>query len=138
MRIEDFQLSSSRQLVELWRKSFEQGVEITDPNPIEGQQAYFDVHAAAMRSFDRATCKWSIWWLDGRNPRQLDTPVVGGFAGDTGVFYADDSLRGALIKVRFIWNANPGGHPTWEQAFSPDAGATWETNWTMEFSRIET
>ena len=97
-----------------------------------------DVHAAAMRSFDRATGKWSIWWLDGRSPHQLDTPVVGGFAGNTGVFYADDSLRGAPIKVRFLWNANPGGHPTWEQAFSPDAGATWETNWTMEFSHIET
>ena len=26
-------------------------------------------------------------------------------------------------------------NPTWEQAFSADAGATWETNWTMEFRR---
>ena len=23
----------------------------------------------------------------------------------------------------------------WEQAFSPDAGSTWETNWTMDFTR---
>jgi hypothetical protein len=94
-----------------------------------------DVRAAAIRSFDRATRRWSIWWLDGRNPHQLDAPVVGEFAGNTGVFFADDSLRGAPIKVRFTWNKNPRMNPTWEQAFSPDAGGTWETNWTMEFSR---
>jgi hypothetical protein len=23
----------------------------------------------------------------------------------------------------------------WEQAYSADGGKTWETNWTMEFSR---
>jgi len=96
-----------------------------------------DVRAAAFRSFDQATRKWSIWWLDARNPHQLDVPVTGEFAGTTGTFYADDSLRGEPIRVRFIWNANPGGRPTWEQAFSQDSEATWETNWTMEFSRVE-
>lgn len=96
-----------------------------------------EVRAAAFRSFDRATRRWSIWWLDGRNPHQLDTPVIGAFAGGTGVFYADDSLRGMPIKVRFTWNANPGGDPSWEQAFSPDGGASWETNWTMVFRRAE-
>jgi hypothetical protein len=54
-----------------------------------------------------------------------------------GVFYADDTLNGAPIRKRFIRNANPGGNPTWEQAFSADAGATRETNWMMEFVRSE-
>jgi hypothetical protein len=94
-----------------------------------------DVRAVAVRSFDRAAHSWSIWWLDGRSPHQLQTPVVGRFSGTTGVFFADDSLNGTPIRVRFIWNANPGGNPTWEQAFSQDHGTTWETNWTMEFSR---
>ena len=96
-----------------------------------------EVRAAAFRSFDRASRKWSIWWLDGRNPHQLDAPVVGQFTGSTGVFFANDSLRGTPIKVRFLWNVNPGLKPTWEQAFSVDAGKTWETNWTMEFARVE-
>ncbi len=94
-----------------------------------------DVRAVAMRSYDPATHAWSIWWLDGRRPHQLDVPVVGRFSGGRGVFYADDVLDGRPIRVRFIWSANAGGHPTWEQAFSPDAGTTWETNWTMEFRR---
>jgi hypothetical protein len=93
------------------------------------------VRAAAFRSFDPATGTWAIWWLDGRAPHHLDTPVVGRFAGTVGTFFAEDSFDGKPVRVRFLWHANPGSHPTWEQAFSADAGATWETNWTMEFVR---
>lgn len=93
------------------------------------------VRATAFRSFDPATGTWAIWWLDGRAPHHLDTPVVGRFSGTVGTFFAEDAFDGKPIKVRFVWHANPGGPPTWEQAFSVDAGATWETNWTMEFVR---
>jgi hypothetical protein len=89
--------------------------------------------AVAMRSFCRESDTWSIWWLDGRNPTQLDTPVVGKFSKHVGQFYADDVLDGLPINVRFTWTASPGGHPRWEQAFSNDGGTTWETNWEMEF-----
>lgn len=92
------------------------------------------VRAAAMRAYDPQTQHWSIWWLDGRNPTRLDVPVVGKFSDHVGVFYADDVLDGKAIKVRFTWTATPGQDPRWEQAFSGDAGATWETNWTMVFS----
>ena len=91
------------------------------------------VRAAAFRSYDSTTRSWSIWWLDGRAPHQLDVPVVGTFADDVGMFYASDTLDGRPIKVRFTWYVNPGGNPRWEQAFSADGGSTWETNWTMEF-----
>ena len=89
--------------------------------------------AAAMRSYCATTETWSIWWLDGRNPTRLDIPVVGKFSRHTGLFFADDVLDGQAIKVRFTWTATPGRNPRWEQAFSNDAGASWETNWMMEF-----
>ena len=92
-----------------------------------------DVRAIAVRSWCSATNTWSIWWLDGRNPTSLDLPVKGSFTGHVGLFYADDVLNGHAIRVRFSWTAAPGMHPRWEQAFSMDAGASWETNWTMEF-----
>jgi hypothetical protein len=96
-----------------------------------------DVRAVAFRTFDLQTQTWAIWWIDGRAPHSLDAPVIGSFSDDVGLFFADDSLAGRPIKVRFTWNTNPGGHPTWEQAFSADGGATWETNWVMEFQRGE-
>ena len=94
-----------------------------------------EVRAAAFRSFDPQARTWAIWWLDGRAPHSLDVPVVGGFSDSVGVFFANDSLDGKPIQVRFTWNANPGGNPVWEQAFSGDGGTTWETNWVMEFAR---
>lgn len=93
--------------------------------------------AAAMRSYDKDSATWSIWWLDGRNPTMLDTPVRGGFKNGVGTFFAEDFLDGVPIRVRFIWQAKENRHPRWEQAFSRDGGASWETNWEMEFIPIK-
>jgi hypothetical protein len=92
-----------------------------------------EARAIAVRSYSPALGTWSIWWLDGRNPGTLGTPVVGRFESGVGTFYADDSLNGSPIRVRFTWFAATTEHPRWEQAFSDDGGATWETNWRMEF-----
>jgi len=43
-------------------------------------------------------------------------------------------LNGRPIAIRFTWR--PAVNPRWEQAFSADGGATWETNWEMEFVRL--
>jgi hypothetical protein len=94
-----------------------------------------EVRAAAFRSFNLVDRTWAIWWLDGRAPHQLDVPVIGGFSEFVGTFFAEDSLDGKPIIVRFTWHSNPGAKPIWEQAFSGDAGQSWETNWVMEFER---
>ncbi len=95
--------------------------------------------AVTLRSADPATGLWSIWWLDGRRPGHLEVPVVGRFVDGLGTFLADDSLEGVAIRVRFLWltTAPETGRPRWEQAFSADGGQTWETNWRMDFTRVE-
>ena len=92
--------------------------------------------AVTLRSFDINAGTWSIWWLDGRNPGQLDVPVVGGFENGVGTFYADDALGGKPIRVRFRWTLPEPDMPRWDQAFSVDGGETWECNWIMDFSRV--
>lgn len=92
--------------------------------------------AIAIRSFDREARTWSIWWLDGRFPGTLDIPVVGQFRDGVGTFFADDTLNGVPIRIRFHWRISPEGNPRWDQAFSPDGGVTWEVNWEMEFVRL--
>jgi len=91
--------------------------------------------AASLRSFDPVTRRWAIWWLDGRDPHRIDVPMVGSFADGVGTFHADESFNGKPIRVRFLWTDTRTPSPQWEQAFSPDAGATWETNWKMRFLR---
>ncbi len=92
--------------------------------------------AVALRSFDVDSGAWAIWWLDARFPHQLDVPVTGAFSGGIGSFLADDNFRGKPIKVRFLWLDTTAANPRWEQAFSADDGLNWETNWTMEFTRV--
>jgi hypothetical protein len=91
--------------------------------------------AASLRVFDPQTRLWAIWWLDDRRPHSLDVPATGEFDGGVGHFYANDSVCGRPIRVRFRWTGTDTATPCWEQAFPPDAGASWEVNWTMEFSR---
>jgi hypothetical protein len=91
--------------------------------------------ALALRSFDPATRKWAIWWLDGRSPHGLDVPVVGSFDNGVGRFTARDSFAGRPVVVEFQWLQMPQG-PRWQQAFSPDDGMSWEVNWVMDFRRM--
>lgn len=96
-----------------------------------------EYRAAALRAYDPKTGQWAIWWLDGRNPvGELGPPVKGHFENGVGTFYADDTLRGKPIRMRFVWSRITPTSARWEQAFSPDGGKTWETNWIMEFRRV--
>lgn len=94
-----------------------------------------DYRAVALRSYDPAAGAWAIWWLDGRTPHTLDVPVIGRFENGNGAFYADDIHAGQPVRLRFLWLDTLTDNPRWEQALSADGGETWETNWTMEFSR---
>ncbi len=91
--------------------------------------------AISLRTYDPRQKKWAIWWLDGRTPHSLDVPVKGQFEEGIGVFLAEDTFEGKPILMRFTWTRTETASPKWEQAFSSDNGATWETNWTMEFTR---
>ena len=94
-----------------------------------------EYRAVALRSFDPVDGTWAIWWLDGRAPHRLDVPVVGGFVDGVGTFFADDTLDGRPIRIRFVWTRLSAEALRWEQAFSPDRGESWEVNWTMDFAR---
>jgi hypothetical protein len=89
---------------------------------------------AALRLFDPATARWSIWWMDNRSG-QLQPPVVGGFADGVGEFFGDDQHEGVPVLVRFRWSDITPDTARWEQAFSTDNGATWEVNWIMTNTR---
>jgi hypothetical protein len=91
--------------------------------------------AATVRTFDPATGQWSIWWIDGRNPLTIDMPMRGRFEDGLGTFFCEDAFNGQPIRVRFIWSRIKEKSARWEQAFSPDGGNTWETNWIMDFAR---
>ena len=115
-----------------------------DTRPILGGLGNFDdnvidlpggsYRAATLRTFDPETRQWSIWWIDGRNPLTIDVPMRGTFADGVGTFLCEDVFEGRPIQVRFLWSRLTEKSARWEQAFSPDGGKTWETNWIMDFA----
>ena len=105
-----------------------------DDNVLEAPTGTY--RAVTLRSFDPRTKSWSIWWLDSRHPHELDPPVMGGFRNRVGTFLANDTLNGRPIVVRYIWSDITPNSAKWQQAFSDDAGKTWETNWIMQFHRL--
>ena len=94
-------------------------------------------HGVGVRAYDAKTGDWAIWWVDGRMPHNpLDPPVKGHFVNGVGNFYADDTLRGKTVRVRYTWSHITANTAQWEQAYSPDGGKTWEMNWHMDFERV--
>lgn len=116
-----------------------------DVKPILGGQGNVDwndlqdpagrYEATSLRVFDAKLGRWSIYWLDARAPAALDPPVVGGFQGAKGTFFADDTFRGRAIKVRTTYEPLSVRTAEWTQAFSVDGGQAWEVNWVMAFRR---
>jgi hypothetical protein len=89
-----------------------------------------------LRLYDPAKRSWSIYWMDSRTPSgDIGIALVGSFENGIGTFFSDETFEGKPIKVRYIWNATNPDRPHWQQAFSPDAGKTWEVNWVCEFTR---
>jgi hypothetical protein len=92
------------------------------------------IHAIALRLHDATSGRWSISWSTAGSGSFL-VPTVGAFADGIGTFLASEELGGRPILVRFIWAPDTASSCRWEQAFSSDDGATWETNWIMNFTR---
>jgi len=90
----------------------------------------------SLRTYDPDRNRWSIYWRDSRRPGFLFPPVVGGFDKGIGIFYGDDEHDGRAIRVRFLWSRITPQSARWEQAFSLDEGNSWETNWTMDFTKL--
>jgi hypothetical protein len=87
-----------------------------------------------IRLFDPHAREWSIYWVDNRSV-QLQPPVRGGFEQGIGTFYGRDTHAGTPVLARFTWTPFADDRARWEQAFSVDEGASWETNWIMDFER---
>jgi hypothetical protein len=88
-----------------------------------------------LRVFDAKSDTWSLYWASSRTGVSLP-PVVGRFDDDgIGIFTSPDVYEGREILCRYRWSEITETTARWDQAFSVDDGATWETNWVSEFAR---
>ena len=92
------------------------------------------VELLALRTYDPTTDQWYLNFSH-PNTGTLDVPAVGVAKGSRIDFYDQETLAGKSIWVRFsIWRISEDTAQS-EQAFSNDAGKTWEVNWVNKYTR---
>ena len=101
------------------------------------ERASGQLKGMTVRLYNPESRQWSLYWADNVKSGILQTPMVGGFENGRGEFYGQEPFEGKQIFSRFIWSEITETSCRWEQAFSPDGGKTWETNWIMDFVRSE-
>ena len=94
------------------------------------------IQGMTLRLYNPASEQWSLYWANSKNGI-LEKPMIGEFSNGRGEFYDQEMFEGRSIFVRFVWSEITKNSCRWEQAFSADGGKTWETNWMVEFTRIE-
>lgn len=94
------------------------------------------VRGVGIRAFDDAGGQWSSWWLDGREPAAIGTPLRGRFVDGVGTLEGDETIAGRTVKSRVQWSRITSRSARWEQSSSADGGTTWESNWISEFTRV--
>jgi hypothetical protein len=90
----------------------------------------------ALRTYDKDTGRWYLHFSH-PDTGTLDVPGVGVAKNGRIDFYDQETLLGRTIWVRFsIWRITPETARS-EQAFSADAGKTWEVNWVNEYTKVQ-
>jgi hypothetical protein len=67
----------------------------------------------------------------------LSPPTIGEFKNGRGEFFAQETLSGRAILVRFVISNITPDSCRFEQAFSDDGGKTWEVNWIANDTRMK-
>ncbi|MBA3592701.1 MAG: hypothetical protein M3Q12_13860 [Pseudomonadota bacterium] len=86
--------------------------------------------------FDVAAQRWKAYWVSARDGL-LQPALTGGFSDSQGVLEGNDQIDGRPVRLRHTWSRLNTAQPRWEQAISADEGLTWQPNWTMNYTRLE-
>ena len=94
------------------------------------------IEGLSLRLYNPQSRQWSLNFSS-RQGGTLSPPTIGAFEKGRGEFYAQDTLEGRAILVRFVISDITKDSCRFEQAFSADGGKTWEVNWIATDTRIK-
>lgn len=94
-------------------------------------------YGMGLRALDEPGGRWADWYLSAGDLSKIEPPLYGRFSKGVGTFLSRETFEGRPVLVRGQFASLNAGEARWEQAFSADAGATWETNWVMRYLRTE-
>jgi hypothetical protein len=94
------------------------------------------IEGLTLRTYNPKMQQWYLTWANSKDGL-LVPPQIGQFKDGNGEFYAQDTLNGKSIFVRFVWSNTDTKMPHFEQSFSEDGGKTWEVNWITDQTRVD-
>jgi len=93
------------------------------------------IEGLTLRLYNPQSHQWRLYWANSK-VGVMDPPQVGEFRNGVGDFYAQDTINGKTILIRFEWTKMNTDSPHFEQSFSDDGGKTWEVNWITDQTRV--
>jgi hypothetical protein len=93
------------------------------------------IEGLTLRTYDPQSHQWRLYWANSKSGK-LDPPQVGEFKNGRGEFFAQDTIDGKTILIRYVWTNLATNSPHFEQSFSDDGGKTWEVNWITDQTRV--
>jgi hypothetical protein len=92
------------------------------------------IEGLSLRLYNPQSRQWSLNFANSASGA-LTIPSIGSFKNGRGEFYAQETLNGRAIFVRFVIHDITPNSIRFEQAFSDDGGKTWEVNWIATDTR---
>lgn len=89
-----------------------------------------------LRLYNPESRQWSLNFSS-VNGGALSPPTIGEFKNGRGEFFAQETLNGRAIFVRFVISDITSDSCNFEQSFSDDGGKTWEVNWVATDTRVK-
>jgi len=94
------------------------------------------VQGMTLRLYNPDARQWNLYWANSSDGL-LGQPLVGEFKDGRGEFYDQEQFNGRAVLVRNVyWGITPDSYH-FEQAFSADAGKTWEPNFIASLTRTQ-
>jgi hypothetical protein len=94
------------------------------------------LQALSLRLYNPESRQWSLNFSNTK-AGTLSPPSIGEFKDGRGEFFAQESLDGRAILVRFVISVVTPDSCRFEQSFSDDGGKTWEVNWIAVDTRVK-
>ena len=95
----------------------------------DGTAGHLEIYT--LRLYDANAHQWNVYFGHGPGAT-LTQPVIGEFKNGRAEFYDQEPYNGRTILVRFSISDITNTTCHFEQAFSPDGGKSWETNFIVD------
>lgn len=94
------------------------------------------IHGLTLFLYNPQSHQWSQNFANINDGTLSTTPLIGEFKDGRGELFDQETFKGRVIMVRFVWSQiTPNSHHV-EQSFSDDGGKTWEPNFIGDLTRI--